>query len=244
MTFKIYAPLQMQFASMILCEHMKKLGKIVEIVPRLDPHDTKHIWIIYNNSMSWATPKHYISYQTEQIGTHWFNQRYYERLSKSIAVWEYNPVNLKAYEHLNDNISIVTPGVKPQQKKHKDIDILFYGDLSPRREAAVKTIPSMQVVRKCLGPPMREILSRTKTVVNIHYYDKSPLEIFRVNEALSHNCNVISEHSLHGDENYKDIVQFGSIPELAKLAYNIGPFNHDISKFCNFEEVKKALERL
>lgn len=244
MTFKIYAPLQMQFASLILCEHLKKLGKVAEVVARLDPHDTKHIWIIYNNSMSWATPKHYISYQTEQIGTHWFNQRYFERISKSIAVWEYNPANLPAYEHLNDNISIVTPGVKLQPKKHKDIDILFYGDLSPRRHEAIKRIPSMNVVQKCLGPKMREVLSRTKTVVNIHYYEQSPLEIFRVNEALSHHCNVVSEHSICGDDKYKGVVEFGTIPELAKLAYNIKPLNHDISKFCNFDEVKSALEKI
>lgn len=233
----------MQFASIILCEHLNKLGKRAEIATRIDPKDTKHLWIMYNNSLSWAVPKHYISYQTEQIGTHWFNDRYFERLSKSIAVWEYNEVNLKAYEHLNDNISVVTPGVKLQPKKNKDIELLFYGDLSPRRLEAVKTIPSMQVVKKILGPPMREILSRAKTVVNIHYYDESPLEIFRINEALSHHCNVVSEHSL-GAEKYMDIVKFGSIPELNKLALNLPPFNHDISKFCNLEEIKKALEKL
>lgn len=243
MTFKIYAPLQMQFASIILCEHLNKLGKRAEIVNRIDKNDTSHIWIMYNNSLSWAVPKHYISYQTEQIGTHWFNERYYERLSKSIAVWEYNPVNLPAYEHLNDNISVVTPGVKLQPKRNKDIELLFYGDLSPRRLEAVKTIPSMQVVKKILGPPMREILGRAKTVVNIHYYDESPLEIFRINEALSHHCNVVSEHSL-GAEKYMDIVKFGSIPELNKLALNMPTFNHDISKFCNLEEIKKALEKL
>jgi hypothetical protein len=222
---------------------MKKLGKQVEVVPRLDPKDTQHIWIIYNNSMSWATPKHYISYQTEQIGTHWFNERYFERLHKSVAVWEYNEVNVKAYEKLNDNISIVSPGIELQPRTHKDIDLLFYGALSDRRKHAVKTIPSMLVVEKILGPRMRELLSRTKVVVNIHYYDTSPLEIFRVNEALSHHCNVISEHSIHGDDLYRDVVKFGTIPELRSFAIN-SPYipGQDIKKYCNFEQVKKALE--
>lgn len=244
MTFKIYTPLQMQFASLILCYNMKKLGYHAEIATKIDQYDTKNIWIMYNNSLSWAVPKHYISYQTEQIGTHWFNDRYYDRLSKSIAVWEYNEVNLPAYQHLNSNISIVTPGVQLQPKVNKDIELLFYGDLSPRRLEAIKLIPSMQVVKKLLGPPMRDVLNRTKTVVNIHYYDQSPLEIFRVNEALSHNCNVVSEHSMYGDEKYKDIVKFGSIPELNKLALNMPPMNADISKFCNMEEIRKALEKI
>jgi hypothetical protein len=234
----------MQFASLILCEHLNKLGKRAEVVRRIDPHDDKHIWILYNNSLSWTVPKHYISYQTEQIGTHWFNDRYYHRLSKSIAVWEYNEVNLPAYQHLNDNISIVTPGVKLQPKKNKDIELLFYGDLSPRRLEAVKKIPSMQIVKKVLGPPMRDILSRVKTIVNIHYYEQSPLEIFRINEALSHHCNVVSEHSLHGDAKYADVVKFGTIDELNRLALNMPAFNNDISKFCNLEEIRLALSKL
>lgn len=234
----------MQFASIILCENLRKLGRTAEIVNRIDPNDSKHIWIMYNNSMSWTLPKHFISYQTEQKGTHWFNERYYERLSKSIAVWEYNEINLDAYQHLNDNISIVTPGVKLQPKVLKDIDCLFYGDLSPRRQAAVNNMLGMMVVNKKLGQPMRDLLSRAKTVVNIHYYDQSPLEIFRINEALSHNCNVISEHSLHGDEKYKDFVRFGSINELNNLRKNLGKTNFDLSKFDNFEEIKIALSKI
>lgn len=244
MNFKIYAPLQMQFASMILCENINRLVRKAEIVNRIDANDDKHIWIMYNNSLSWTVPKHYISYQTEQIGTHWFNDRYYDRLKKSVAVWEYNEINLPAYQHLNNNISIVTPGVKLQPKKVKDIDCLFYGDLSPRREKALNTMPNVMVIKKLLGPPMRDLLSRSKTVINIHYYDQSPLEIFRLNEALSHHCNVISEHSLHGDDKYRDIVRFGNINELNQLRRNAGLFNGDLSKFDNFEELKKALDKL
>jgi len=245
MKFKIYAPLQMQFASMILCYHMNNIKKgSTEIVTRIDPKDDKHIWIMYNNSLSWALPKHFISYQTEQKGTHWFNERYYDRLSKSIAVWEYNEVNLPAYQHLNNNISIVSPGVLPQPKVKKDIDLLFYGDLSPRREKAVKTIPSMSIVKKLLGPPMRDLLNRVKTVVNIHYYDESPLETFRINEALSHNCNVVSENSLGADK-YKEFVKFASIDHLGALALGQkDEFNMDISKLCNLEEIKNALSKI
>ena len=244
MTFKIYAPLQMEFASLILCEHLNKLGKRAEIVKRIDPKDTKSIWIMYNNSLSWAVPKHYISYQTEQIGTHWFNERYYERLANSIAVWEYNEVNLPAYQHLNENINIVSTGIKLQPKRNKDIELLFYGALSERRAKALKGFTSIRVVQKILGQPMRDLLSRTKTIVNIHYYDESPLEIFRINEALSHHCNVISEHSTHGDSKYADVVKFGNIKELNEIAMNHAYTSQDISKFCNFEEVENAINKL
>lgn len=244
MNIKIYAPLQMQFASQILLKHLLKLGKQAEIVHRLDGNDQNNLWIIYNNSLSWVTPKHYISYQTEQIGTHWFNERYLERISKSIAVWEYNPINLPAYQHLNDNISIVTPGIDLQPRQNKNIDVLFYGDISPRREVALNKIPGIVIVKKILGPQMRDILSRTKTVVNIHYYEQSPLEIFRINESLSHHCNVISEHSTHGDKDYEGIVKFGNVNELYALTKNLPASNFDINKFCNFEQVKEAIKNI
>lgn len=244
MNFKIYAPLQMQFASMILCDNLNKLGRKAEIVPKLDPTDDKHIWIIYNNSLSWDVPKHYISYQTEQKGTHWFNDRYYERLSKSIAVWEYNEYNIEAYQHLNDNISIVSPGIKQQPKIHKDIDCLFYGDLSPRRIEAVSKIDGMMIIKRKLGEPMRNLLSRAKVVVNIHYYDTSPLETFRLNEALSHNCHVVSEHSIFGDNKYKDVVRFGNVDELNELRKGFGEFNYDLSSFNNLEQIKEALSKI
>lgn len=244
MNFKIYAPLQMQFASIILYNNMKRLGKSVELVSRLDPNDNKNVWIIYNNSLSWATPKHYISYQTEQKGTHWFNERYYDRLRKSIAVWEYNPYNLDAYKGLNNNISIVTPGIELQQPQSKDIEYLFYGDLSERRIKALEKLEGVMIIKRKLGEPMRQLLNRVKVIINIHYYDTSPLEIFRLNEALSHNCHVVSEHSVYGDNDYKDVVRFGNIDELNELRKGFKDFNYDLSKFDNFNQIKQALSKI
>jgi len=51
MTFKIYAPLQMQFASLILCEHLNKLGKRAEIATRIDKNDDQ-VWIRDKNDHS------------------------------------------------------------------------------------------------------------------------------------------------------------------------------------------------
>jgi hypothetical protein len=131
-----------------------------------------------------------------------------------------------------------------QPKRNKDIDLLFYGALSERRAKALKGFTSVRVVQKILGQPMRDLLSRTKTIVNIHYYNESPLEIFRINEALSHHCNVISEYSTHGDEFYKDVVKFGNLKELNELAMNHAYTTQDISKFCNFTEVENAIKKL
>lgn len=244
MKFKIYAPLQMYFASRLLYKQMVRLGKSVEIVNRIDPKDESSIWIIYNNSLSWTVPKYYISYQTEQKGTHWFNDRYYERLSKSLAVWEYNEGNIECYKHCNPNIQIVSTGIDLQPKQPKKIPLLFYGAISERRKKALEDINGITIICDKLGVSMQPILSSAKTVVNIHYYDKSPLETFRINEALSHHCNIVSEHSTSGDSDYADIVTFGNINELKYLVDICEKPTPDLSKFDNFEQIKFALSCL
>ena len=237
---KVYAPLQMDFAANILVKKINALGKPCERVDKLDAR-SKDVWIIYNTAMAWTLPERYISYQTEQNGTHWFSDKYRERLRKSLAVWEYSEGNLFEYEH--KNISIVTAGIDIQPKRTKDIDVLFYGALNERRKQALKGI-NCKVVDNLLGAAMQTVIARSKTVLNIHYYKPNVFEIFRANECLSHHCNFVSEHSLHSTEKYKDIVKFGELHELKDLLASVGEFNHDISHLDNTEEIRKALKTI
>lgn len=236
---KVYAPLQMDFAANILVKKIKELGHSCERVDKIT--NDRSIWIIYNTAMPQVLPSKYISYQTEQNGTHWFKDGYRERLRKSIAVWEYCESNL--FEYSNPNTSIVKPGIDIQPKTKKDIDVLFYGAMNDRRKNALRGI-NCKTVTNLMGEDMRAMLNRSKTVLNIHYYDPNGLETFRVNEALSHNCNVVSEYSLHGCEDYKSIVKFGTIPELKHLLSTVGEFKHDISHLDNTEQIKEALKRI
>ena len=240
MTIKVYAPLQMDFAANILVKNINRLGYSCERVDKLEA-DKRNIWVVYNSAMAWALPSKLISYQTEQNGTHWFSDKYRERLAKSIAVWEYCDSNL--FEYSNPNTSIVRPGIEPQPKQRKDIDVLFYGAMNDRRKNALRGL-NVKVFNNVLGDDMRRLLHRAKTVLNIHYYEPNGIESFRLNEALSHNCNVVSEYALHGCEPYKDIVKFGTIPELKGLLSTVGEFNHDISHLDNIEEIREALKKI
>lgn len=237
---KVYAPLQMDFAANILVKKINSLGRSCERVSKLHP-DKQNAWIIYNTAMAWTLPERFISYQTEQSGTHWFSDKYRERLSKSIAVWEYCAANKSEYDH--KNISIVTPGVEIQPKAKKDIDLLFYGAINERRKQALRGL-NCKVVNNVMGNAMQSLLARTKTVLNVHYYEPNVFEMFRANECLSHHCNFISEHSLHGVKPYKDIVKFGELHELKELIESVGEFNHDISHLDNTEQIRKALKHI
>lgn len=237
---KVYAPLQMDFAANILVKKINSLGRSCERVNKLYP-DKQSVWIIYNSAMAWTLPDRYISYQTEQNGTHWFSDKYRERLSKSIAVWEYCAANKFEYEH--KNILIVSAGIQVQPKIKKDIDLLFYGAINERRKQALQGI-NCKIVNNVMGAAMQSLLARSKTVLNIHYYDPNVFEMFRANECLSHHCNFVSEHSPHGVKPYKDIVKFGELHELKDLVQSVGEFNHDISHLDNTEEIRKALKHI
>lgn len=219
MQFKIYSPLHTIFAAYHLCSQIKKLNHTAEIVKTIDINDDS-IYIIYNAANITQFPKKYIVYQTEIADTHWFTDQYLETIMNAISVWDYSKININKYKHLNNNIHYVTPGICPIRTPEKDIQVLFYGWIegSPRRRKILdnikKYIPVTEITDKT-GVEMWRILERTKIVLNIHYYEHSPLETFRINEALSFNCQVVSENSKETAE-YDSIISFGSTPiELA-----------------------------
>ena len=93
---------------------------------------------------------------------------------------------------------------------------------------------------------MWQLLARAEVVINIHYYFNAPLEQFRICEALSFGCHVVSEHSVAGDELFNEIVSFGDIKKLASLAKSIRgkPFNYSLEQFNNLNQVERGLELL
>ncbi len=115
-------------------------------------------------------------------------------------MWDYSEANQHTYKH--ENKCIVTPGINPQTAEEKTIENLFYGWIegSKRRKQIIDSLSEnidLKVVTNLTGHEMWNILAKTKKVVNIHYYEDSPLELYRLHEALSFGCEVY----LH-DEGY------------------------------------------
>lgn len=245
--FKVYSPPHTKFAAIHLVEQIKKLGHyavLTDFIGRNDPF----IYILYNATTVKTLPRRYIVYQTEIHGTHFFNSRYAKIIKGAMAVWDYCSENLGSYSH--SNVSIVTPGISQQHGVIRDIDFLFYGWMkgSRRREVIVKKLQKqvrLTVVTNKLCADIWEILKRTKTVINVHYYDHSPLEIFRINEALSFGCGVISEGY---SERYSDSVTFRHYSEIVEEAViqkkKFAQKTADLSKLDNLLEVQAAITKL
>jgi hypothetical protein len=191
------------YSATLLERELKSLGYAAKIVSQVMPNDSD-LYIIYGSPNLKKIPPNYIVYQIEIAGTKHFNWHYFELIRNAKAVWEYSMSNASFYQHLNDNIFYMPPLTDNNHGKvNRDIPYLFYGwiDGSIRRKWLLNELSKhikITTVTNKTGEQMWRILQRTWTVVNIHYYNDAPMELFRINEALSHGCNVVSEGQLEG----------------------------------------------
>lgn len=187
------------FAARNLVNTLNKLGHQAAIFDKPVPGD-ESMYIIYQANHVAAMPKNYIIQQTEIALSHWFKPEsgYLRKIKRAAAVWDYCQENIAHYGAINKRICIVNPGVFPQPPVEKDIRFLFYGHIgdSERRarilEKMQKDLP-LKIVTNTLGQEMWDILARTQTVFNIHYHENSPLEAYRIAEAQSFGCKVMTE---------------------------------------------------
>lgn len=218
MNFKVYTIPHTLFAAQHLVQQIKKLRHRCQLVTKIENDDA--IYIIYNPAViRGKLPKKYIVYQTEIGTSRWFSPHYFRIIENALAVWDYSPVNVVRYREHNKKITIVPPGINPQPVIDKDIAVLFYG-YNPHGHRRSNILSQIQrhvpvhIETNLMGEAMWKKLAHAKVVVNVHFYDNSPFELFRVNEALSHSCHVVSEAPVNNQ--YRQYVQFGmSASEIA-----------------------------
>lgn len=216
MRINIVTPPHTKFAAICLANTLTELGHEVYVQGFIEYNDTLHI--VYCAGNYYAMPKNYILYQTEVHSSHWFNAKYLGFIKKALAVWEYQEGNIYKYKGLNKHIHIVPPSIMPQPTRKKDIAYLFYGTVkgSAHREQWLSELnkhANIHMVHNALEKDIWGLLARSKTVLNIHYYKDAPLEIFRINEALSFGCNVVSEVSQGNNDKYEGVIRFADTPK-------------------------------
>ena len=198
-------------------------------------------------------PKNFIAIQSEQLGSKWITKDYLSVLSRARVVWDFSDRNI---QYFNKSLSIPCRDIgtrvpmdvfypdSPSMKRHfsgrqKDIDILFYGARCPRRE-------SMELKFKKNGfntvfryydlfrEERDDLISRSKVVLNIHYYIPSSLETHRIEYLCSRGKCVISENSSDVilDKKFTQSILFSSTENMVKLA----------TKFVNDEKARSFME--
>ena len=211
----------------ILCtSHTKYLGDLIAISlkklsinsfkiyePPLEGYGDLIYFVICPQMFSYL-PEKYISFQMEQtINSRWFNLNYYNILENSLAIFDYSSKNIEflknefglqnrqLYYVPIDYLKNNTLSCKHQNEIY---DVLFYGDPNSERRRKILSEVSqhfnIQIISDTFGDELYEEISKSKIIINIHYYEGALLETTRIWECLSLSKLVISEKSIDINE--------------------------------------------
>jgi hypothetical protein len=150
----------------------------------------------------------YIVYQLEQLSDTegWFptHPNMLPLLKNAIAVWDFTNENVDFLKSKGVLASYIPVGfadslVNINHQQNRDIDILFYGSRNERRSKILEELHNNGVVVKALfgiyGEERDKWISRSKIIINIHYYEKSLFESVRLSYLVNNRVAVISEES-------------------------------------------------
>lgn len=167
----------------------------------------------------------YIMYNTEQVNSDAWRNKYYIELCRNNPVYQYsnhlamdikdkfkiNPYSFFFFEFLSFN--------RNELEITEQYDITFIGSKNDKREKLINEIMSTYPDKSyyidfsynnTTPLDLTRKLHSSNIVLNIPFYDNNILEIHRINKALSCGCKVISLHSedKDADEFYKDYIYF------------------------------------
>ncbi len=133
-------------------------------------------------------------------------------LASKCQVWDYSHKNIELFNSFGLNhIKYFQLGYSPVMRKvpeneHKDIDVLFYGSLNERRINIINELKergyNALYLENTWGNELDQYISRSKIVLNMHYYDAQIFEIARCYYLMSNSIAVVSElnYSTYIDE--------------------------------------------
>ena len=159
---------------------------------------------LLKNAPEYIIPNDAIIYNFEQIdpSSPWLESSYL-KLLKSHEVWDYSKQNINAFVKLGvTNLMHLPLGYVHQLNRIKasdypDIDVLFYGSLNDRRSKIIDALKAANLnvvnVFGVYGAERDALISRSKIVLNIHFYDSKIFEIARISYLLSNGVCVVSE---------------------------------------------------
>ena len=147
-------------------------------------------------------PNNLIIFNTEQLAENsvWTKEDY-KKLLAIRFVWDYSDSNLKFIPHQNKSLISFYDDDSLRRIKNcdeKEWDLCFYGSLNERRNKLIFDLESKGLKVKTIfgvyGPERDHIISRSKAVLNLHFYDSQVLQQIRLFYPLINDVAVISEN--------------------------------------------------
>ena len=195
----------------------KHFGIFSAIVPkRFDKIDRdrlkNHEYVIIFHGTLWhqplefpPPPNRYFLYQLEQLNKEEVYKKNVEPIlyliERSICTFDYSLTNLNYYpKNIRHKIKylIPPPFSYPTRLQNISYDILFYGCFNSRRKAILDYISSkgykVCIVSDVFGKDLRNLILKSRIILNLHAYTEAILEIPRIHEAVHTNARIISEY--------------------------------------------------
>jgi hypothetical protein len=174
-------------------------------------------------------PGKYVLYQLEQLNDKGagnahpplsFNALLCRLIQNSFVTFDYSHVNLKYYpEPLRNKVRVLIPPIlnihvnsviikNIKAEEEGSIDVLFYGSPNSRRNIILGKLKThllrrgynMTAVTGLFGKDLIDIISKSKVVLNIHFYENSIFENERIHSALRFpRVRVVSERASETD---------------------------------------------
>ncbi|MDR0826899.1 MAG: hypothetical protein LBN33_03350 [Desulfovibrio sp.] len=186
---------------------LSRLGYKAEILfNRVNPKSRN---IVFGSCISPARagrmlPPGSIIFNLEQISpdSKWCNAQYLAQL-RAFSVWDYSGANIDALRrHGVRDLTHVPLAYVPEMTRLKpeypqDVDALFYGLITERRDVAIRALHGAGVhilaSQDAFGDLRDKLLAHSRLVLNIHHFVPARLEIVRLGYVWANKKAVVSE---------------------------------------------------
>ena len=123
---------------------------------------------------------------------------------RAFETWDYSAANLRAWAALGagERVRLVRPAYLPsyttvELDAPRDVDVLFYGWPSPRRDLAVGALREAGLDVRTLfgvhGDELRQWIARCRIVLNVHHRENAVFEFARLSTALANRRCFVTE---------------------------------------------------
>lgn len=193
--------------------------------------DSRNIIIgchLLNTNYIKELPKSSIILNTEQVyadSTNW-NSAIIE-WAKHFETWDYSERNLLKLKELglehakHLKIGFQKELVRIPKVPEQDIDVLFYGSMNKRRLKVINELKAknlkVHTAFGIYGPERDDLISRSKVILNHHFYQSQIFEIIRVFYLLINGISVVGEVNASSfiDPIYLDGIRAAPYEDLA-----------------------------
>ncbi|CAG0968978.1 hypothetical protein BURK1_01120 [Burkholderiales bacterium] len=220
-------------ARIVVNEYLRDATNIVFAVHNLDP------------SLVGALPPGTIVYNTEMVveRSHFVDAML--PFVRAFETWDYSAANVRGWNALGagERVRLVRPAYLPEfttvaPDAPRDVDVLFYGWPSPRRDRAIGALREagldVRAMTAIFGEELRSWIARSRILLNVHHREGAVFEFARMSTALANRRCFVSESGGEEDVDPSLLPGFvrGTIEELPALCRGLvddGPRRESIA---------------